>query len=569
MMTCLQCKVRYEDESRFCARCGGPLVSEVAAGPEFVGRPAESLGLLEDALRSRPGDLELLKQRCELLQGLEPADPSRLGAALQALLERDRGALPQWERFADTLAGTGRARELLEACHSLLMVVPLHARAHLLIGVAAHDRGDDAGALTHLEVALQHPGGLPDAVGQVARLLVAHARLRSGRKGPELVRAIRDLDLRDLPGSRRPLAAECLLAAAHSLRAEEPLGEAVESCLEQSLRLVDAPEVRDELAGLLAARSREHLSAGRFAGAEAAARRLLEVAPGNKAAREVLSRIGARGHGRMLAGAAAVVAVAGLAAAAWFLYGGHVRVSVPANVTVRLEEANGGIVPWASTTGPWTTGRLAPGTYLLRARSPRHLAYDTTVLVRPLATLALQPALVRGFAHWKVSTTPRAQLLIDGRDVGRTPLEIPRFPMGPHEFEFRAPGRPALRQTLEAQPGIDRVVRIDLSKPFDGPAGEDIARPVPGEVSLVSPGYFVIGFTARDMGQAVAESRRHSGARGLGSRVLYSSDWAGLVPGWYVVVYGSYSTNSEAAQALQDVQRVVPGAYIKHSGNRR
>jgi hypothetical protein len=81
----------------------------------------------------------------------------------------------------------------------------------------------------------------------------------------------------------------------------------------------------------------------------------------------------------------------------------------------------------------------------------------------------------------------------------------------------------------------------------------------------VRPGYFVIGHSAPEQADAVREVERLNRA-GRRTHVAYSSEWSGLSPGLYLVVYGVYDTMAEAAAAAEDLKSRDVRVYVKYSG---
>lgn len=66
-----------------------------------------------------------------------------------------------------------------------------------------------------------------------------------------------------------------------------------------------------------------------------------------------------------------------------------------------------------------------------------------------------------------VSMPLDAEVLIDGRIVGRTPLAAPVLPLGPHELVVRAPGHVPVRRPVQGGPG--RAVEIEVTLQKAGP----------------------------------------------------------------------------------------------------
>lgn len=80
-------------------------------------------------------------------------------------------------------------------------------------------------------------------------------------------------------------------------------------------------------------------------------------------------------------------------------------------------------------------------------------------------------------------------------------------------------------------------------------------------------GWFVIGFGDHNQSRALKEST-YQKSRGLENQVLYSSDWSNLSPGWYIVVYGSYGSQSEANSKKVALDAFGIKTYVKYSGVR-
>jgi hypothetical protein len=78
-------------------------------------------------------------------------------------------------------------------------------------------------------------------------------------------------------------------------------------------------------------------------------------------------------------------------------------------------------------------------------------------------------------------------------------------------------------------------------------------------------GYFVIGFGSHDQSEATQESERRI-QEGLNTHVVNSSDWSGLSPGWYIVLYGIFDEKPQAEAELQNLKSRGINAYAKFSG---
>ena len=67
--------------------------------------------------------------------------------------------------------------------------------------------------------------------------------------------------------------------------------------------------------------------------------------------------------------------------------------------------------------------------------------------------------------------------------------------------------------------------------------------------------------TSQSTADAIAQKATDDG---LHAGVLYSSAYATLTPGYWVVFSGQYSTQSEAEAAAASVQGSFPGAYARY-----
>jgi hypothetical protein len=83
--------------------------------------------------------------------------------------------------------------------------------------------------------------------------------------------------------------------------------------------------------------------------------------------------------------------------------------------------------------------------------------------------------------------------------------------------------------------------------------------------TTLTKGFFVIGFADYDKNKVVKESARQK-ASGVANQITYSSDWSDLEPGWYIIVYGVYTTHLEAESRKEFLERQKINTYIKYSG---
>lgn len=80
-------------------------------------------------------------------------------------------------------------------------------------------------------------------------------------------------------------------------------------------------------------------------------------------------------------------------------------------------------------------------------------------------------------------------------------------------------------------------------------------------------GYFVIGFGDHDQTRALNESLRQK-KNGFENQIMYSSDWSGLSPGWYIVVYRVYENRSDAETLKKTLAGRNINTYVKYSGDK-
>jgi hypothetical protein len=100
-----------------------------------------------------------------------------------------------------------------------------------------------------------------------------------------------------------------------------------------------------------------------------------------------------------------------------------------------------------------------------------------------------------------------------------------------------------------------------------------VASPTPkvAPPSVVAPperaGFFVIGMAAREEVNAQAEAEKQRAA-GLHPRVVYSSNWSGLTPNYYQVVYGIFANRSDTTALRKELEGRGIKTYVMHSGQR-
>jgi hypothetical protein len=82
--------------------------------------------------------------------------------------------------------------------------------------------------------------------------------------------------------------------------------------------------------------------------------------------------------------------------------------------------------------------------------------------VKPGQPLRIQPSLPSGVAN--LNATPWAEVWIDGRKVGETPLGRVPLTIGPHEVQFRHPELGDQTRTLMVTTGTVALLSVELKK---------------------------------------------------------------------------------------------------------
>jgi cell division septation protein DedD len=114
---------------------------------------------------------------------------------------------------------------------------------------------------------------------------------------------------------------------------------------------------------------------------------------------------------------------------------------------------------------------------------------------------------------------------------------------------------------------------IPTPTPTPTVAATPVASPTPNVAppSVVAPteraGFFVIGMAAREEANAQAEAEKQRAA-GLHPRVVYSSNWSGLTPNYYQVVYGIFANRGDTTALRKELEGHGIKTYVMHSGQR-
>lgn len=104
---------------------------------------------------------------------------------------------------------------------------------------------------------------------------------------------------------------------------------------------------------------------------------------------------------------------------------------------------------------------LSPGPHVIHL-SKGGLAVQLPITVAEGETTFLEPVLTPQDAGMRVDSTPDgATVIVDGRQVGRTPLAL-KLPAGPHHVELDHPKLPTASTDVELDAGWETAVRVDL-----------------------------------------------------------------------------------------------------------
>jgi hypothetical protein len=87
----------------------------------------------------------------------------------------------------------------------------------------------------------------------------------------------------------------------------------------------------------------------------------------------------------------------------------------------------------------------------------------TTIRILPGQITTLRPDLPQSTLD--IESTPNAKVVIDGREVGETPLAPIALTIGPHDIVFKHPDFPDRRVSTFIKVATPSHVSIDLSVP--------------------------------------------------------------------------------------------------------
>lgn len=112
---------------------------------------------------------------------------------------------------------------------------------------------------------------------------------------------------------------------------------------------------------------------------------------------------------------------------------------------------------------------LSPGTYLIEGRKESHRPYRTTISVsNPTDTLITIPVLTPILSNIHVAVSPAdAHILLDGEEIGVTPMNVRDILIGPHKVTISKPGYVSYNENINLQEGIPYTLEYALDKIVD------------------------------------------------------------------------------------------------------
>ncbi|WP_456365007.1 PEGA domain-containing protein [Thermococcus sp.] len=130
--------------------------------------------------------------------------------------------------------------------------------------------------------------------------------------------------------------------------------------------------------------------------------------------------------------------------------------SSPSGASVYINGTYEGITPLALN--------LTPGTYEVKLTKQDYQNYTTTVTLNPLESKTLNLSLTPTFGYLTVTSSPSgATVIIDGKEVGSTPLEKYRLSTGQHQIAIRKEGYREENFTLMIEAGKELKKNVELT----------------------------------------------------------------------------------------------------------
>lgn len=127
--------------------------------------------------------------------------------------------------------------------------------------------------------------------------------------------------------------------------------------------------------------------------------------------------------------------------------------SRPRGVTVRVDDSAGAPIG----TTPMRRVPLQPGWHNLYFSLPGYTTFELRAQVA-VGSTNFRAALSRSMGVRVTSNAGSALVVIDGDEVGYTPVEISGLRAGRHTIEVRRDGRPPFRRTVVLRAGVTTAV---------------------------------------------------------------------------------------------------------------
>ena len=137
------------------------------------------------------------------------------------------------------------------------------------------------------------------------------------------------------------------------------------------------------------------------------------------------------------------------------------------NVTLKAENnAEIWINDERKGTGQWS-GKLASGEYLFEARLANHRKTSMRKVITPQASMQTYtlPAPIPICGRLDMSSNPAlAEIWLDGKKVGETPMLMPKVLIGQHEIVFKKSGYKECRKTITLTEGETQAVAVEFTQ---------------------------------------------------------------------------------------------------------
>ncbi|MBQ7238671.1 MAG: PEGA domain-containing protein [Bacteroidales bacterium] len=155
------------------------------------------------------------------------------------------------------------------------------------------------------------------------------------------------------------------------------------------------------------------------------------------------------------------------------------------NVTLKAENnAEIWINDERKGTGQWS-GKLASGEYLFEARLANHRKTSMRKVITPQASMQTYtlPAPIPICGRLDMSSNPAlAEIWLDGKKVGETPMLMPKVLIGQHEIVFKKSGYKECRKTITLTEGETQTVAVEFTQKEEvkvTPKREEVKSPQP------------------------------------------------------------------------------------------